>query len=65
MAWDDDRDGVVVVRHAYRSKSIGAADFASEIGIGACLSVRNLQKSIPAAELKGCTVKIEGHRELA
>jgi hypothetical protein len=65
MAWNYYWNRIVVIGHAHGAKSIRAADFTGDVGVGAGFAVRDFEQGIPAAELEGGSLQVERNGEFA
>ena len=64
MAGHNDRDGIAVIRHPHRTKSLGPSNRAGDIAISPGLTVRNRQQRPPTVQLKSSATQIERKTEL-
>lgn len=64
MAGHNDRDGIAVIRHPHRPKSLWPSNRAGDIAIRPGLTVRNRQQCPPAVQLKSSATEIERKTEL-
>src|SRR5438876_1072706 len=63
MAWNDNRNRVAVVGHAYSSRRARLAQTPCDLTIGSSFSIRDTQQLLPDCDLKRRAVKIQGEIE--